>query len=893
MKQKLINFKKRNWVPLLSAAIVLVFFLIVMIAGGVAPFGDYSFTFVDSMHQYLPFFSDYQGKLQNGGSMFYTWNIGLGQNFQSLLLYYMGCPLNVFVGLGTRKGIIGFMSMMIVLKLAFSAWSFGYLLTRRNGKVRNRALMVPFAVAYAIGNFMLGYMWNIMWLDCIMVMPLIILGIERIVSGGGVKLYTLTLFYALFVNYYISFIMCIFFVLWYLTAHHEKVSGFFINGLKFAGCSLLAGGMAAFSLLTAYSAIMRTSSASQTVPKWEWYGNIFVILKQHLAFLPPIKNDNFDGNANLYCGIFALLFLFLYIFSDRIRLADKIRKGILVAILIVSLNATTLNFIWHGFHDQYGIPNRFAFVYIFTILVMGYDAAARLRNLKSRYVYISLGCCIAFMVTVIMKTDLGAGKLPALAVGLISLGLVMIYTVLTLLRIEKIMPAKTANIVIMSVCIVELLANAVYGFTEMGFADGEFYLKYCEEMQQLTDDVAKYESMNGDTFYREEIVNPVMLDETTFDNMKGVSTFCSTVRGDTVDVMSSMGFYTGVNEYLYNGANPYTNAILGVKYVYDHDEAYYPDIGYSDYVTERGVTKAYRNKYTLPVGFAVDEYVTAWMMEGEGDADKLNSFVKLATNVDEIFEKTMVDMEVSGDGCNASVGNNSRYISYTDGKGSKISIDTKFTIPKDGIYYVEVSGNYMEKVTYYLNGAERASGRYFQQIFCLGDLLAGDEVKLDIDFSSGYSKDGQIGIKLAKWNDENFKKAFDEHNKEVLNVTDFGDDYIKGNITVSEQRMLFTSIPFDEGWTVFVDGEKAEIEKIGNAFIGVQLTPGTHEISMKFFPDGMISGIIISFTSWILFLLVICFLPFMLSRVKKMPVSEPVKETENDASDEGVSLDRE
>ena len=73
MKQKLINFKKRNWVPLLSAAIVLVFFLIVMIAGGVAPFGDYSFTFVDSMHQYLPFFSDYQGKLQNGGSMFYTY----------------------------------------------------------------------------------------------------------------------------------------------------------------------------------------------------------------------------------------------------------------------------------------------------------------------------------------------------------------------------------------------------------------------------------------------------------------------------------------------------------------------------------------------------------------------------------------------------------------------------------------------------------------------------------------------------------------------------------------------------------------------------------------------------------------------------------------------------
>ena len=87
----------RNWSWVTASLMTAVFMIIVMVAMRIAPFGSNSFTLVDSMHQYVPFFSDFQGKIKEGGSLFYTWNVGGGQNFQSLLLYYMASPLNLLM----------------------------------------------------------------------------------------------------------------------------------------------------------------------------------------------------------------------------------------------------------------------------------------------------------------------------------------------------------------------------------------------------------------------------------------------------------------------------------------------------------------------------------------------------------------------------------------------------------------------------------------------------------------------------------------------------------------------------------------------------------------------------------------------------------------------------
>ena len=105
-------------------AITAVFMVVIMIYMDVTPFGTGSFTLVDSIHQYVPFFSDYQDKLLNGKNLFYTWDVGLGQNFQSLLLYYMASPLNLIIVFFPEEGLLLCFLCLVSVKIAHICWIF-------------------------------------------------------------------------------------------------------------------------------------------------------------------------------------------------------------------------------------------------------------------------------------------------------------------------------------------------------------------------------------------------------------------------------------------------------------------------------------------------------------------------------------------------------------------------------------------------------------------------------------------------------------------------------------------------------------------------------------------------------------------------------------------------
>lgn len=854
------DFRKtleRNWSWMLAALICFVFMLFVMILGDVAPFGKNTFNMVDSIHQYLPFFSDYQNKLKNEGSLFYTWNVGLGVNFQSLLLYYMASPINLLIVLVKRHSIQTVMAIIAALKIVASAAAFGYFLSRRGNRIKNNYFITVFAVAYALNNFIIGYFWNIMWMDCILMLPLVILGFERLMNGKGGKLYCLSLFYCLFCNYYIAFIICLFLILWFLASGHGTVKKFFTDGLKFAGFSLLSAGMAAFSLLTAYLGIMTTASAKADIPKWDWYGNIFAILKQHLILTQPIKNQTFDGGANLYCGMFTILLFVLYFFSERIKLAEKLRKLLLLALLVVSMNATTLNFIWHGFHDQYGIPNRFVFVYIFVLLLMAYEAVMRLRTINSAYVLSGMFFSLAFLFLLRHETTLG-GKYPEWLVLSLSGGLFILYAVFIIVRnLIKKNYRLTAGILSL-LFLTEILVSAAFGFRSVGAADGAYYLADVDRMKQSVETIADYAKEKDYTFYREDMVDSLMLDEATLNNMKSVGTFCSTVQGNVVTVMGRLGFYTGANEYLYLGATPLTDAILGVRFVYARDDDFYPEQeGHRVCLEENGIT-VYENQYVLPIAFGVENTILDWDIDDGRAEDCQNHFVEYAASGNPVFTHIPVDLTVTGvDGTAVVQEDNPQSIKYSASSDKRMKINAALTIPADGDYYLNCRGNGMEKLRFYVNGEQKAYDRYQMQLCRLGNLKAGDSVSIEINFSSSYSKNGTVSMYLSTFDMKNFLAAYELWDRNKMTVETFEDGYLAGSISLEKDMMMFTSIPYDKGWTVLVDGKKMDVEKIGDAFIGVPLTAGNHQIEMKYFPSGLKTGMLVSVISWVLFFVII------------------------------------
>ena len=214
--------KKRQTTPFLKPrdGLLIAFFVPVLVMicifvqRGIFPFGERCFLRTDMYHQYAPFFSEFQYKLRTGGSLLYSWDVGMGVNFAALYAYYLASPLNWLILLCPKKFIIEFMTIMIVLKIGLSGLSFAWYLKKHS---QNCILGVGFfGIFYALSGYMAAYSWNIMWLDCILLFPLIVYGLERLVKEQKGMLYCVTLGLSILSNLPVPG------ALFYRTADHGK-----------------------------------------------------------------------------------------------------------------------------------------------------------------------------------------------------------------------------------------------------------------------------------------------------------------------------------------------------------------------------------------------------------------------------------------------------------------------------------------------------------------------------------------------------------------------------------------------------------------------------------------------------------------------------------------------
>ena len=201
---------------LCEAAAFFIPFLIcvcICIADGVYPFGENCILNMDMYHQYCPFFTEFMDKLKNGGSMQYSWKLGLGSDFVSLYAYYLSSPLNFLLVFCPKNFVIEFMTLMILLKIGlcglffFKFLKYHYRMVGRDGRMHDNLVLpaLVFSTAYALSGFVAAYSWDIMWMDSVALFPLIIVGLERLVQEKKPGRYFVTLALSIFSNYYISY----------------------------------------------------------------------------------------------------------------------------------------------------------------------------------------------------------------------------------------------------------------------------------------------------------------------------------------------------------------------------------------------------------------------------------------------------------------------------------------------------------------------------------------------------------------------------------------------------------------------------------------------------------------------------------------------------------------
>lgn len=817
------------------------------IAFGVQPFGDHSLLIIDGLHQYMPFYSVLYDKLKEGGSLFYSFRSGLGINFLSLFSYYLSSPLNLFILFFKKTQLNMAVSMLVVLKIALSGLTSGIYFSSKSKKPGFSVLMI--SSAYALSSYMVGYCWNVMWLDAIMIFPIVLMGLERLIDKKDGRLYCAALFYALYCNYYIAFMICIFVVIWYIFYSFKSVKQFFFRGISFALYSFLAAGMASILLIPAYMGIKQTASGETMIlPEHSFLTNMADLLNRQFALASPISHDNFDGNANLYIGIFSVLAVGLYLLNREIKISEKIKKLILVGFFYLSFSEMILNFIWHGFHDQYGIPNRFSFLFGFVLLYMLWEVFEHLYGIRSWHIALS---CMAGVGLIVYARTKGTNPLDDKIYGIAGM-LFLLYGMLlflyTLSRKRKVW-YKTAFCV---VAVVEMVVTAFLGFNENGQISVSKFFYGTNAMEKATT------SLQDGTFYRSEFANALMVDENAWYPINSVGLFGSTATDRMVMMMDSLGFYTGCNEYLYKGATPVTNLLLNVKYLYYHEE----DNLLTDfkYLKSQDSFDIYENPVReMSLGYMMNDSVKDWYYESAYPFRVQNELGEKAFGVSGLFSNIEIS-DPKTNGCTASRTNDGEYyFEYGDSRPDNMIFTIPITESTDNLYLF-YDGTQVENAQIKVDGVSVQSGDLDGYMLPIGKVGAGSEVEVTFELK-GETETGYVRLSAAYFSQRAFLNLQKEAASRAFDISNYSDNSVEGTVTAQKNQTLFFSIPYDTGWKVKVDGKTVQTCKIGNAFLGVKVSAGEHKVSLKYTPPGFSIGWKISLLSIGIFLF-ICFVKY-------------------------------
>ena len=794
---------------LLGVAVPFFLYLFAYIVNEVFPFGGKLLLDADSFHQYLPFLTEFRRKLVGGESLFYSFSGGLGYNFWATIAYYAASPLNLLLVLVPEGNVCDFMVWLSVIKVSLCGGVFAWYLSKQN---RDFGLFaVAFGTMYALSSYLLSYKYNIMWLDSIAVVPLVMYGLERIVHGESPITYLLSLFYAIWCNYYMGYIICVFSVLYFifllLTEEALDRKSILKSGVSFAVSSLLAGGMAAVWLVPSFLAL-RQSTAIVDGEKagFSFYNNVISMFRAHYMESPSFRISYNRGDVHLYCGMAALPLAAIFFTDKTIRKKLRIAYGIFLGFLLLSFTLSPLNYIWHGFHNETGVPNRFSFLYDILLLKLCYLALPNLKKVEesrlNRIILSVLGVSAAFAVW-----DLIAQHEFKVT---LSLGCLALYTVLLYELRSSPKNKKQLSAILCALMVVEA---GVWGLIDLSLNGKGRVRSEVIEFQQ--DFKTLIDAQGEEDFFRSE----VDFDSTNFITLmggNGVSLFNSTMQNSIGHFFGGMNLHSELNMVNDYGGTKLIKDLLGVRYLVTARTDSDTLNGFEKIASLNGKT-LYKNSQALPLGFTVSSEILSWAPEPANNMQGHNDLSKILCGED-LFPLVQ---------------------EFTGKSGEPISFD----IPPDGNLYI-----ILDKEPYELTWETPEYSRKYDggiEYLSLPAHATEENAQATLTVLT-YGFEDYTG-KIYSCSDEDIQHLTALLAKDRLENIKVNGNCVTGKVSAAEDSILLMTIPYySKGWQITVDGKPSELQKVAGALIGIPLRSGSHDIAMTFTPPGFTIGCIIS-----------------------------------------------
>lgn len=865
----------KRWTVLLSFLMPFLICTVVYLVAGYYPIGDKQIIVTDFWHQYYPIIRELRETLLEGGSLLWNWHSGLGTNFLAMLGYYGASPLNLLTVFMPESFLQLGVTLIVFIKIGLCGMFFSIFLSK--AFERRDISVILFSCLYATCACIMGYYWNLMWLDSIAMFPLVILGVILLIRDKKPLLYTVSLALALIFNYYIGVYICIAVLLFSICTTvitWKSLKEAFLSFFRMVTHSLIGIGITAALLLPSYLSLQNSYYASNSsVGEKLWNGNVPEFLSALFPYQYPNTKDL--NTPNLCCGLICI-FLFVIFLCGKAKIREKICSCALLAVLFFSFMYRPLDYLWNGAHYVNMIPFRYSFIFSFVLIACAYRAFCLLDKVNILQIMAALevtvvGACLMYQYL-------------SVTVILLCVGTAVLYTAAVFLYERRKIGARFTAIMLCTLIAVECAAAGAYGVSEYSVYSS--YLTHSEDINAL------FDSIEDEGFYRTEMTNTKTLNDPLLYGYNGASQFSSNANGRISAYMKHVGVggNPAGNRYVYYQSTPFINSTLTVNYLVSKVGSNTGDSSLT-LQEESGECALYKNEYPLPVAFTVNENVSTEGFVNYKPFDNQNDIFTAMTGIEEPLFNDSSKMTASAVGGSITGANgNFKFTNTTE------SVTLYFNIKCEsaGLYYIYPRIYGASSVTIIQNGIKTAFNCKHTQASILpaGYHEAGDVITVSCKVEGDGEKHNAI-MEYAIMDQEVFERGYEILSENALADVTYTDTSIAGKITAPEDTLLYTSIPYEKGWRAYVDGKQVEVNTYADAFVSIDLPAGEHTVSFEYTPDGFTVGVAVSLLG-----IAACVLSGILYRRKKKkeeaalpPDDTPPSELPNneEASDEGTT----
>ena len=877
----------------------------------VAPFGTKMILAHDQWHQYYPFYLDLRSRILSGHSLFHSWTTGMGTSYLPLFAYYLASPLNYLAALLPESLAMYYYTFTVLLRIGLAGLFFAFFLKKTfdRSELMISVFSTMYALCAFLMGYYWNAIWldTVALLPLVVLGTLSLLQDRRYVLYTF-SLF-LSVFCSYYIGLFTCIFVLLIFIGWHIV-NWDSLGGFFSRFFRIALFTLMALGMTALLTIPAFLGLQSTSSAvnkfpdanamnmveSEQIPAeeavelitrgelsefWDFFrakppvfaedkeitvrwaglgetldalvhlrlGDFFSGLEAPLSgYAAALSNTGpftdpttMEGLPNLFCGFSTLLLAMLYLFCRQVPLRQRLFTVFLLLFFLASFVHRPLDYLWHGMHFPNMLPYRFSFLWSFTIITMAYRVWTELEHVRWWRVLLMTPVAVLLTLCVVLGQHSARIGVSAILVALFTLELLFLFSFRKLRREHLALG--------LAVCMLtEIILGAALGVNKVSVTDSAYYPTQGESTRVLVEKMNQREADTVD-LWRAEVALKQSLNDGTLNGYNGISVFSSAANCNVSRFLQSLGMAASVagNRYSYQEADPFTNLLLGLKYLIDRNGRN-ANPEWFDQVASEGQVVLLKNRAYLPLGLVVRSET----LEYSGDElsglpyGRLNQLFGLMTGFEEpLFTELLPERIETLGTAETTYKTATTFGAKCDAADDENCVEAVFLMPKDGSLCVYSKSSNTSDVTWFLNGERQYtySDKYGYNRM-MGSFRAGDRISLR--YRPQANKTASVTVGGAVFEAEVFDRAYELLSDRTMLTTEITDTEVKGVVRSYEPALVYTSIPNDAGWSLTLDGEPAKLAPLGGAFLAFRVEPGVHTVDLQYEAPGFSLGLRIS-----------------------------------------------